>query len=127
MRCDDLPRTWQELHDWFADAGVLVLPRLEFTGPGTRLDADVDPARPATPDELAMVLARLRAVVSHLGARVAYVGQVDDRRLAPGAEPEVAAVTIRIVAGGVVHELALIATWYAALTEAAPVYTHPAA
>ena len=132
MRCQDLPGTWIELRDWFAGAQVLVLPRLEFTGPSARLDADVDRTRAATPAELAMVLGRLRALVTHLGARVAYVGHVDDRPL-DGDEPgrggpaAPAAVTIRVVAGGVVHELALVAAWYAALSDGPATYACRAA
>ena len=113
MRCEDLAGTWTDLRAWLADRDVLVLPRLEFTGPTTRLDADVDPTRPATPGEVAAVLERFRAVVTRFEVRAIYVGE------AGGA----AAVTLRVVAGGVVHELTLVATGYAALVDGSAVLT----
>jgi hypothetical protein len=109
MRCEDLAGAWSDLRAWLAGMDVLVLPRLEFTGPTTRLDADVDPTRPAEPGEVAAVLARFRAVVSRFEVRAVYVGEAGGARVGGPA-----AVTVRVVAGGVVHELTLVATGYAA-------------
>jgi len=98
MRCDDLARAWSDLHDWFAQADVLVLPRLEYAGPTARLDADLDPTRPATPAEVTATVDQLRELVRRFEVRAVYVGH---------AAPD--AVTVRVVAGGVVHELTLVA------------------
>ena len=121
MRCEDLGVIWSDLRAWLADLDVLVLPRLEFTGPSVRLDADVDPTQPATPGEVAAVLARLRAVVTRFEVRAVYVGaaggSVDAEPMGGGTSAGPAAVTLRVVAGGVVHELTLVAAWYAALID----------
>jgi hypothetical protein len=126
MRCGDLAGIWSDLRAWFADVDVLVLPRLEFTGPSVRLDADVDPTRPATQDEVAAVLARLRAVVTRFEVRAVYVGlaggsmdgePVGGEPVGGGGGDGPAAVTVRVLAGGVVHELTLVAAWYAALVD----------
>lgn len=95
MRCADLAGTWTELSSWFDRNGVLVLPHLRTEGPMARLDADGA--------ELDRQLDRLRILIRHFGVRAVYVTR--DERLS--------AVTIRVVAGGVVHELMLVADWYA--------------
>lgn len=103
MRCADLTQTWMELSSWFEQNGVLVLPPLRAEGPTVRLDADTDPRYGADPAELERQLARLRAVIEHFRVRAVYVTSDERAR----------AVTIRVVAGGVVHELMLVAGWYA--------------
>jgi hypothetical protein len=72
-----------------------------------RLDGDIGCELPAQDVEVALVLDRLRAVVDRFGIPAVYVGQVR-----AGASGELASVTVRAPAGGVVHELALTATWY---------------
>jgi hypothetical protein len=111
MRCGDLAGTWTGLRDWLTAREVLVLPRLEYAGPTSRLDADVDPTRPATPAEVDAAVARLRELVRRFDVRAVYVGYAGDDA------GELAAVTVRAMAGGVVHELTLVAASYAALTD----------
>ncbi|OLE29442.1 MAG: hypothetical protein AUG44_04025 [Actinobacteria bacterium 13_1_20CM_3_71_11] len=106
MRCGDLGRAWTDLRDWFAEVDVLVLPRLEYAGPTARLDADLDPTRPATPTEVAATVAQVRELVRRFDVRAVYVGH---------AAPD--AVTVRVVAGGVVHELTLVAAGHPAVTD----------
>jgi hypothetical protein len=103
MRCADLSQTWIELSSWFDRNGVLVLPHLHADGPTVRLDADTDPSRSAEPVELERQLDRLRTVIEHFGVRAVYVSR-DERA---------GVLTIRMVAGGVVHQLMLVADWYA--------------
>src|SRR5207244_81056 len=106
MRCPDLAATWSDLTGWFDRNGILVLPQL-CAGPlVVHLDADVDHGGTASPAELARVTGRLRAVVEQFGIRAVYVHQTggipgDELRRGPGA------VTVRVVASGVVHELNL--------------------
>jgi hypothetical protein len=117
MRCADVTGTWAAVRSWFDERGVLVLPRLTGVGPTVRLDGDLavesaselDFDRPATAAELALAVGRLQRVVERFGLPVVYVGQV---RVGPDRDP--ASVTIRAVAGGIVHELTLVASWYAA-------------
>lgn len=111
MRCDDLTGTWSGLRAWLASADVLVLPRLEYAGPTARLDAEVDPTRPATPAEVDATVATLRELVRRFDVRAVYVGYAGDAADVP------AAVTVRVVAGGVVHELTLVAAGYAVLDD----------
>jgi hypothetical protein len=120
MRCVDLVGTWAGLSSWLDRAGVLVLPRMEGAGPLVRLDADIDPTRPAGPDDLARVVGRLRAVVERFGVPAVYVTQTI---WYPYDEPEPAAgtlasLTIQVFAGGVLHELMMVAASYAAQREA---------
>jgi hypothetical protein len=100
MRCVDLAETWIELSAWFDRNGVLVLPHLRADGPSARLDADARPG--AERAELDRQLDRLRAIIEHFGVRAVYVTR----------DEPLSAVTIRVVAGGVVHELMLVADWY---------------
>lgn len=122
MRCADLARTWTDLCSWFDRNGVLVMPQLHADRPLVRLDGDVDPAATADPAELARVVERLRTLVRHFEVRAVYV-QHTGGELAACAESgsriraEQAVVTIRVMAGGVVHELSLFAEWYAALLD----------
>jgi hypothetical protein len=95
MRCADLDGTWAVLRDWFDQAGVLVLPPLRGVRAGVSLDADLPDGHPATGAEQASVLDRMRALITHFDVRAVYVGRTD------------ASVTLRAVAGGVVHELTL--------------------
>ena len=103
MRCSDLNQTWIELNSWFDRNGVLVLPHLRAEGPSVRLDADTDPSRSGDPVELARQLDRLRKIIVHFGVRAVYVSRDEQAGL----------LTIRVVAGGVVHQLMLVADWYA--------------
>jgi hypothetical protein len=100
MRCVDLAETWIELSAWFERSGVLVLPHLRADGPSARLDADAGPG--ADRAELDRQLDRLRTIIKHFGVRAVYVTR----------DEPLSAVTIRVVAGGVVHELMLVADWY---------------
>jgi hypothetical protein len=120
IQCADLGDTWGSLRGWLDEAGVLILPRLERDGPAVRLDADADRSRPATAADLDRVIGLLKAVIARFGVRAAYVAETawdqHDDAIGPGARPgSLAIVTIRVVAGGVVHELTLAATWYAHL------------
>ena len=111
MRCADLAETWTELLAWFDQRGVLVLPQLSADTLLVRLDADVDQKRTATPEEVTRAADRLRAVIEHFGVRAVYVQQTPSP--SPGRVcPEPAVITMRVVAGGVVHELTLFAAWY---------------
>lgn len=101
MRCADLAGTWTELSAWFDRNGVLVLPHLRVDGPSARLDADARPG--ADRAELDRQLDRLRMITKHFGVRAVYVTR----------DEPLSALTIRVVAGGVVHELMLVADWYA--------------
>jgi hypothetical protein len=103
MRCADLAETWAELTAWFDRNGVLVLPHLRADGPFVRLDADADPQHAADRAALDRQLDRLRTIIKHFGIRAVYVTRGE----------RLSAVTIRAVAGGVVHELMLVADWYA--------------
>jgi hypothetical protein len=111
MRCPDLAATWADLTDWFDRHGILVLPQVSAGPLVVRLDADVDQNATAGPAELDRVTGRLRAVIEQFGVRTVYVRRVggvpgDEMRHGPGE------VTVRVVAGGVVHELSLSASWY---------------
>jgi hypothetical protein len=103
MRCADLSQTWTELSSWFDRNGVLVLPPLSTDGPSVRLDADADPSRNADPVELERQLGRLRTLIEHFGVRAVYVSRDEQAGL----------LTIQVMAGGVVHQLMLVADWYA--------------
>lgn len=107
MRCVDLTGTWSELREWFDAKDVLVLPRLTGDGPAVRLDGDLDPDQPATPDEVARVVERLRQVVARFAVPVVYVGQVRGEPDGPASR-----VTVRVMAGGILHELTLAAAWH---------------
>jgi hypothetical protein len=113
MRCSDLIGTWRELRTWFEARGVLVLPRLTGVAPTACLECDLasDLASDgsASGAELAVALDRLRGVVERSALPVVYVGQV---RVGPDGDP--ASVTVRAVISGIVHELTLVAPWYAA-------------
>jgi hypothetical protein len=104
MRCRDLAGTWDELRAWLQAADVLVLPRLTGVDPGVRLDCDLPAERPATPGEVAIATGRLRAIVERFEVPAVYVGQV--RAESSG---ELASVTVRVMAGGILHELTLAA------------------
>jgi hypothetical protein len=107
MRCRDLTGTWRELLDWFVANNILVLPRLTGTGPTARLDGDLAPDRPATAAELVTVTDRVRQIIERFRIPVVYVGQVAD-----DLSGEASTVTIRLMAGGVLHELTLTSLWY---------------
>jgi hypothetical protein len=107
MRCTDLTRTWTELRTWFEGQDVLVLPRLTGLDPGVRLDCDLSPDRPTTEAEAANVLYRLRQVIERYHVPAVYVGQVHAE-----STGDLASVTVRVMAGGILHELALTAAWY---------------
>jgi hypothetical protein len=117
MRCVDLPDTWTKLAGWFDQHGILVLPQLCADGPVVRLDADVDQGRTARPADLERVVSRLCAVVERFGARAVYVHRVGGEPAAEDEERELSIVTVRVMAGGVVHELMLFAGWYADLLD----------
>jgi hypothetical protein len=104
MRCADLTETWAELSAWFDERGVLVLPQLCVDQPMVQLDGDAGPA------DLDRVTSRLRALVERCDVRTVYVHQI-------GGELAPSIVTVRVMAGGVVHELTLCAAWYADLLD----------
>ncbi|HKT05635.1 MAG TPA: hypothetical protein VJT31_39485 [Rugosimonospora sp.] len=108
MRCADLTGTWSELRAWFDARNVLVLPRLTGNWPVVQLDGDLAPDRPATGAEVASVVERLRQVVDRFAVPAVYVGTV-----AGESGAELSGVTIRVMAGGILHELTLTAAWYA--------------
>jgi hypothetical protein len=108
MRCADLTGTWAELRTWLEARNVLVLPRLTGDWPMVRLDGDLAPDRPATATEVASVLERLRQVIDRFAVPAVYVGQAYGETT---ADPS--GVTIRVMAGGILHELTLSAAWYA--------------
>jgi hypothetical protein len=110
MRCDDLAGTWAGLTAWFDQRGVLVLPQLCVDQPVVRLDADLDSSPTVGPADVARVTGLLRAVVERFDLRAIYVHQL-------GGDPEPTIVTVRAMAGGVVHELVLCAAWYADLLD----------
>jgi hypothetical protein len=101
VRCADLAETWADLTTWFAERGVLVLPQLCADQPVVRLDTD----RTADPGQL------LRAIIDRFDLRAVYVHHL------AGGEPDPTIITVRAVAGGVVHELVLCAAWYADLLD----------
>jgi hypothetical protein len=107
MRCRDLTGTWHELHEWFMANNVLVLPRLTGTGPTVRLDGDLAPDRPATAAEIAIVTERVRQIVERFAIPAVYVGKVAD-----DLSGDASTVTVRVMAGGVLHELTLTSLWY---------------
>jgi tagatose-1,6-bisphosphate aldolase non-catalytic subunit AgaZ/GatZ len=122
MRCVDLAQTWSQLREWLDHQGVLVLPRLTANGPLVQLDADADQTRAASVADLARVTDRLRALVERFEVRAVYVHQIGGEPVpVPGGDREVrgepSIVTVRVVAGGVVHELTLFAAWYAELLD----------
>ena len=137
MRCSDLARTWTELADWFDRENVLVLPAFRGGEPLARLDDDLDTSRDATPAEIAHVLGRLRAVVERFAIKAVYVRQttwdadadwVAGTGLSHTALPlrngsgpahpgPLTRITVRVLAGGVIHEVLLVAGWYAAVED----------
>jgi hypothetical protein len=126
MRCPDLAATWADLTDWFDRHEILVLPQLSAGPLVVQLDADVDQDATAGSVEMALVTGRLRSVIEQFGVRAVYVRQAGPVPVGPppvgagpvGAVPGDAVrrgpgeVTVRVVAGGVVHELNLFASWY---------------
>jgi hypothetical protein len=116
MRCADLVDTWADLCGWFERHRVLVLPQLSSTQPLVRLDADLDHAGTAGADEVARAVDRLRAVIEHFDVRAVYVRETA-AGLGDGIRRDPGAVTVRLVAGGVVHELNLFASWYVELLD----------
>lgn len=124
MRCANLVETWDGLRSWLDQHSVLVLPCLHSPWPMARLDADTDQTKAACPEELARVVNRLHAVIERFDVRAVYVqhllGERDhdtnvDADGIPGTRDggDLGIVTVRAVAGGVVHELTLFAAWYA--------------
>jgi hypothetical protein len=139
MRCDDLAGTWNDLVVWFDVHRVLVLPQLVSSLPVVRLDAEVPGQTGAGAG-----VRRLKAVVERFEARAVYAHLPAAAEGRAGAAADAAAVeaaleaaveatveatvevgraearewtmvTVRVPAGGVVHELTLIAAWYADL------------
>jgi hypothetical protein len=110
VRCADLTATWTDLTRWFAARGVLVLPQLCADQPMVRLDADSDTGRAADAAEVERVTGLLRAIIDRFELRAVYVHQLR-------GEPDPTLITVRAVAGGVVHELVLCAAWYADLLD----------
>jgi len=116
MRCDDLVGTWAALISWFDAHGVLVLPRLSGALPVVRLDADLGPLL-AADEALVRAVARVKALVERFDARAVYVNRVGAETAAHNGGREMSIVTMRILGGGVVHELTLVAAWYADLLD----------
>jgi hypothetical protein len=113
MRCADLDTTWAEIRTWLDQRNILVLPALETVGPLVRLDADPVHVRPGRRDERipgpplgqSSSVDRLKAVINHFNVQAVYIQQ---HGVAPAE-----AISIRIVAAGVVHELQLFSSSYA--------------
>jgi hypothetical protein len=127
MRCGDLDETWAEFGHWLDAAGVLQLPPLEGATLTVKLDADIDPGRPATAEETRRALQRVQAVIERFHVPVVYVTRTvwdrsDEWRLGgdrPVPRDGPTAITVRVMAGGVLHELPLVAAWYAELNDLA--------
>jgi hypothetical protein len=116
MRCDDLAGTWAALLSWFDAHGVLVLPQLAGDLPVVQLDSDLAPLFAADPAEaLALAVDRVRAVVDRFDARAVYVHRVGEGTATRNGGRDMSILTVRVVGGGVVHELTLVAAWYANL------------
>lgn len=113
MRCADLGGTWAELECWLDTRDVLVLPPLVANLPLVRLDADCL-GEPADADR---VIHRLHRVVEHFATRAVYVERILGTRPDRPTEREIAVLTVRILAGGAVHELKLFASWYVELLD----------
>jgi hypothetical protein len=116
MRCDDLAGTWAALISWFDAHGVLVLPSLSCDLPVVRLDSDLAP-RFAADEALGLAVGRVKALVERFDARAVYVNRVGADTAAHNGGREMSIVTMRVVGGGVVHELTLVAAWYADLLD----------
>ncbi|HEX3787386.1 MAG TPA: hypothetical protein VHW44_05955 [Pseudonocardiaceae bacterium] len=110
MRCPDLADTWADLRRWLDQQRVLVLPPLTANLPLTRLDADT--ARSADGSDPERVVNRLRTLITHFDVRAIYVAEEHGGPEIGRPQQELAALTIRVLAGGVVHELTLLASWY---------------
>lgn len=125
MRCANLDDTWMSLTAWFDAHRILVLPPLRATGtPVARLDADADKDPVPGEPELARVLGRLRALIECFDIRAVYVHKELYR--SGGGDQRLGVVTLSVMAGGVVHELRLFATAYAAyLDRAAAADSYP--
>jgi hypothetical protein len=113
MRCANLTDTWAALRDWLDLRNVMVLPPLSANLPLARLDADCT----GGPGDLDRMVECLHALIEHFGIRAVYVGRVDIIRTNGGPDPELAVLTVRAPAGGVVHELKLYASWYVEFLE----------
>lgn len=114
MRCANLPGTWAELECWLDAHDVLVLPPLVANLPLVRLDADCA----GDPDDVRRVVERLRRIVEHFDVRAVYVERILGNVSPDDTNRETAVLTVRILAGGAVHELKLFASWYVDLLDA---------
>jgi hypothetical protein len=113
MRCADLTAIWADLADWLERRDVIVLPPLVAHLPMVRLDANTGAAADAT----AVATGRLRQLIDHFGVRAVYVERCDALPMERDAVPELAALTVRVLIAGAVHELRLYASWYGALLD----------
>lgn len=114
MRCANLTDTWVELQRWLDAKDVLVLPPLVANLPLVRLDADCV----GDPDDVERAIGRLRSIVEHFDVRAVYVERIFGSRLTDPAERETATLTVRVLAGGAVHELKFFASWYVEMLDA---------
>lgn len=114
MRCANLTGTWAELECWLDTRDVLVLPALCADLPIVRLDSDCV----GDPDDVQRVVDRIRRVIEHFDTRAVYVERILGNRPDTGSESETAVLTVRVLAGGAVHELKLFAGWYVDMLDA---------
>jgi hypothetical protein len=110
MRCANLGTTWTELSCWLELRDVLVLPPLVANMPLARLDTGSDGSGDTS--DVARAVARLHTLIEHFDVRAVYVERIDGLPAETGAVPDIAVLTVRVLAAGAVHELKLFATWY---------------
>lgn len=115
MRCANLTETWTELHRWFDQHDVLVLPPLVAQLPLTRLDADAV----GEDDAAGLAIGRLRKLIDHFGVRAVYVERLTTHRTLEDTVPELGVLVVRVLVAGAVHELRLFADWYVELLDSA--------
>jgi hypothetical protein len=102
MHCANLVDTWADLRAWLEQRDILILPGLAANLPLAKLDADST----GSPDDLDRIVDRLHTLIDHFVVRAVYVDRLY------GRPNELALLTVRVLAGGVVHELKLFAVWY---------------
>ncbi len=110
MRCANLVDTWAALRRRLEQRDVLILPALSANLPLVRLDGD----EAHDPDGLDRVLDRMHLLIERFGVRAVYVERIG------GGPDDLAVLTVRILAGGVVHELKLFAAWYVDFLQLSP-------
>ena len=116
MRCANLGTTWTDLACWLELHDVLLLPPLVANMPLARLDTGSDGS--GDTNDVARAVGRLRMLIEHFDVRAVYVERIDGLPAETGALPDIAVLTVRVLAAGAIHELKLFATWYVELLEA---------